>query len=55
MLGASAIPGLYIASGQFRNGILFAPAVADAMTASILGEVSIGVPAFHPSRFSPSF
>jgi len=55
VLGASAIPGLYIASGQFRNGILFAPAVADAMTASILGEVSIGVPAFHPSRFSPSF
>jgi glycine oxidase len=55
VLGASAIAGLYIASGQFRNGILFAPAVADALTAAILGDVSTTAwTVFDPSRFSHS-
>ena len=29
LLGQTAVEGLYVASGQFRNGILFAPAVAE--------------------------
>src|SRR6201999_3919376 len=32
ILGETATPNLYIATGQFRNGILFAPAVAEAMS-----------------------
>jgi glycine/D-amino acid oxidase-like deaminating enzyme len=55
VLGATATAGLYVASGQFRNGILFAPAVADALTVSILSDTSdIGIVAFHPSRFAHS-
>jgi glycine oxidase len=55
VLGASAIPGLYIASGQFRNGILFAPAVADALASAILDDLPTAIPAaFHPSRFAHS-
>jgi glycine oxidase len=53
VLGASAIDGLFIASGQFRNGILFAPAVADTLRAAILrAPVSSAAEAFRPSRFT---
>jgi glycine oxidase len=55
VLGATAIDGLYIASGQFRNGILFAPAVADFMRRVILGEALNGEHrAFDPRRFAGS-
>ena len=48
-------PGLFVASGQFRNGILFAPAVADAMAALVLGRAApFAVDAFHPRRFASS-
>ena len=55
VLGATSIDGLYIASGQFRNGILFAPAVADFLCRVILREAPNGeLGAFDPSRFTGS-
>ena len=53
VLGAAAIENLYVASGQFRNGILFAPAVADSLSRLILGEgASNEFSAFDPRRFA---
>ena len=53
VLGATSLPGLFVAGGQFRNGILFAPVVAEILCRFILG----GTPeplatAFDPRRFS---
>jgi glycine oxidase len=54
VLGATPVAGLYVAGAQFRNGILFAPAVADAMCGLVLGEApSSKIEAFDPRRFSP--
>ena len=51
-LGPTGLDGLFIASGQFRNGILFAPAVADALRRFVLGEeISPTLRAFDPRRF----
>jgi glycine oxidase len=52
VLGASAVENVFIASGQFRNGILFAPAIAEAMSA-LLGKepAGIDISAFAPARF----
>jgi glycine oxidase len=50
LLGETAMPGLYVASGQFRNGILFAPAVAEVMSRLVLERVA-EAPAFDPRRF----
>jgi len=53
VLGATAIGGLYVASGQFRNGILFAPAVADSLRSLVMGETSVpALHAFDPRRFT---
>lgn len=53
LLGRSAMEGLYVASGQYRNGILYAPAVADAIAALVLGEsVPLDIAAFDPRRFA---
>ncbi|HEY1614583.1 MAG TPA: glycine oxidase ThiO [Rhizomicrobium sp.] len=55
VLGRTVLENLFMASGQFRNGILFAPAIADAMSACVTGEVSpIDIGAFDPCRFSKS-
>jgi glycine oxidase len=52
VLGSTSIERLYVASGQYRNGILYAPAVADAMAALVLGrEPEIDLTAFDPKRF----
>ncbi len=52
VLGATAIDGLYVAGGQFRNGILFAPAVAECMCAVLLGKYTGEIAsAFDPRRF----
>jgi glycine oxidase len=37
-LGVTAVPGLVLALGHFRNGILLAPATADAVAAVLAGE-----------------
>jgi glycine oxidase len=50
VLGATQTEGLYVAGGQFRNGILFAPAVADSMLEILRGNAS-GIAAFDPLRF----
>jgi glycine oxidase len=53
VLGESGIAGLYVAGGQFRNGILFAPAVAAAISALVLGrENNAEIRAFDPRRFN---
>ena len=51
LLGKSTLDGLFIASGQYRNGILFAPAVAEILSRSVL-EQSPGPKAFDPRRFA---
>ena len=38
VLGASAVPGLYYATGHTRNGILLCPITADAVSAALLGR-----------------
>ncbi|MDR3527892.1 MAG: glycine oxidase ThiO [Rhizomicrobium sp.] len=50
LLGQS-VDGLFVASGQYRNGILFAPAVADVLSRLILERIAVD-PAFDPRRFA---
>jgi glycine oxidase len=50
LLGQSAVDGLFIASGQHRNGILFAPLVAEILMRSVLERPS-DITAFDPRRF----
>ena len=50
VLGRTSVADLFIASGQFRNGILFAPAVAEAVSKMVLGQGG-EIPAFDPRRF----
>ncbi|HYM19013.1 MAG TPA: glycine oxidase ThiO [Micropepsaceae bacterium] len=51
ILGETTVPGLYVAGGQYRNGILFAPLVADTMCALLLGKGAPPSAAFDPKRF----
>jgi glycine oxidase len=49
LLGPTALDGLWLASGQFRNGILFAPAIAESLTAQLMGKAA-PIAAFDPRR-----
>jgi glycine oxidase len=51
LIGPSALEGLFVASGQFRNGILFAPAIAQSMRDIVL-EQALPEPVFDPRRFA---
>ena len=52
LLGAEPLlPGLFYATGHFRNGILLAPVTADAVSAAIVGETDVDLSPFAPSRF----
>jgi glycine oxidase len=52
ILGETALKGLFVASGQFRNGILFAPAIAEALSRLVLGRTPPSlIAAFSPLRF----
>lgn len=51
LLGPTSIEGLWLASGQYRNGILFAPAIAQIMCRQILGGE--GIATFDPRRIRP--
>jgi glycine oxidase len=51
LLGPTAVDGLWLASGQYRNGILFAPALAETICDQILGRATV-IPAFDPRRFA---
>ncbi len=53
LLGPSAVSGLFVASGQYRNGILFAPVVADILSRLVL-ERPADFTAFDPRRFTGS-
>ena len=50
LLGHTVVQGLYAATGQFRNGILFAPAIAENLSRLVL-EHAAQIPAFDPRRF----
>jgi glycine oxidase len=55
IMGRTALDGLFVASGQFRNGILYAPAMAEALRSLILEHrPSIDIAAFDPRRFTNS-
>jgi glycine oxidase len=55
VLGATVIDRLLVAGGQFRNGILFAPLVAEAVSRLILqNDPRIDAGAFDPKRFAAS-
>jgi glycine oxidase len=51
VLGETKLKNLFVASGQFRNGILFAPAVAETVSRLILGADAPEIRAFSPRRF----
>jgi glycine oxidase len=55
ILGAGSLPGTYVATGHFRNGILLAPITAAAMAELIQGkQPRVDLRPFAPSRFRPS-
>jgi glycine oxidase len=52
ILGETATPGYYVATGHFRDGILLAPITAEVMTAVIEGrKPEYDLTAFSPNRF----
>jgi glycine oxidase len=55
ILGPTEIPGAFVASGHFRNGILLAPITTRIMADLIEGHTSpLDITAFSPARFGPT-
>jgi glycine oxidase len=53
ILGATATPGYYVATGHFRDGILLAPVTAQIMAEVITGaSCTYDLNPFSPARFS---
>lgn len=52
ILGRSPLPGLFFATGHFRNGILLAPLTARLLADTIAGEPARGLSAFSVERFA---
>ncbi|TDB88865.1 glycine oxidase ThiO [Actinomadura sp. 7K534] len=53
VMGASALPGLFVGTGHFRNGVLLTPVSADILSAMLLdGPVPDVAGPFSPDRFS---
>ncbi len=53
IVGATAMDNVFVASGQYRNGILLAPAIARSMCDLILGRPpQADISAFDPRRFA---
>ena len=53
ILGATATPGYYVATGHFRDGILLAPITAKVMAEVITGTIcNYDLKPFSPARFS---
>jgi glycine oxidase len=51
-IGRTAVPGLLVATGHYRNGILLAPLTADALTGLLVGGEGTDIVApFGPERF----
>jgi glycine oxidase len=45
-------PGVLVATGHFRNGILLAPVTADAIADLVVGRSNPATAPFHPGRFA---
>ncbi|MBT2487083.1 glycine oxidase ThiO [Streptomyces sp. ISL-96] len=55
LLGPTALPGLHLATGHYRNGVLLTPVTGDAMAAVLTGgELPEEARAFSPLRFAPT-
>jgi glycine oxidase len=55
LLGETETPGIFIASGHFRNGILLAPVTARVMADLVMNILpEIDITAFSPLRFAPT-
>ncbi|MEU7486267.1 glycine oxidase ThiO [Streptomyces sp. NPDC042319] len=55
LLGPSALPGLLMATGHFRNGVLLTPATGDVMAHALTtGELPEEARPFTPLRFGPA-
>jgi glycine oxidase len=53
IMGPSQTPGVFIASGHFRNGILLAPMTASVMADLVEGKtLAFDIAAFSPARFA---
>ena len=51
-MGPGAVPGLFHATGLYRNGILLAPLTADAVSEAIRdGALPLVAAPFAPARF----
>lgn len=54
LLGPTALPGLLLATGHHRNGVLLTPVTGDVMAdALVTGALPAHARAFSPDRFSP--
>jgi glycine oxidase len=54
ILGGTATPGCYIATGHYRDGILLAPVTATVITQLVCGEIpSYDLTLFTLARFAP--
>ena len=52
ILGKTKTPGVFVATGHFRNGILLAPITAQIMADMITGKrVTVDISSFSPDRF----
>jgi len=51
LLGPTRDLGLFVASGQYRNGVLFTPAIAQEMADLMLGKGQV-IAEFDPRRFT---
>ncbi|MCX3062353.1 glycine oxidase ThiO [Streptomyces beihaiensis] len=55
LLGPTALPGLLVATGHQRNGVLLTPVTGDAMAhALVTGELPEEARPFTPARFDPT-
>ncbi|GAA1508173.1 glycine oxidase ThiO [Streptomyces albidochromogenes] len=55
LLGPTALPGLHLATGHYRNGVLLTPVTGDAMAAVLTGgELPDVARPFSPLRFAPA-
>lgn len=54
LLGPSALPGLHLATGHYRNGVLLTPVTGDVLAELLVtGALPDEARAFTPLRFSP--
>jgi glycine oxidase len=53
LLGPTALPGLHLATGHYRNGVLLTPITGDAMGELLeTGQLPAVARPFNPARFS---